>query len=78
MPLTTNPEDSRTPPGFAAAVVHHTPHQLFATLVCHSVTAKLNRLQLLAQADQQPANDVQAHCQHPACIRHQACTCVGS
>ena len=46
-----------SPPGIAV-VGHHAPHQLFAMLVCQSVTAKLNRLQLLAY--QQAASDVQA------------------
>ncbi len=57
--------DNRTPPGFAV-VVHHKLHQLFAMFVCRSVRAKLDRLQLLAHAYQQPASDVQVHHQQPA------------
>jgi len=59
-------EDNRTPPGFAV-VVHHKPHQLIVMFVCRSVRAKLDRLQLLAHAYQQPASDVQVHHQQPAC-----------
>jgi hypothetical protein len=59
-------EDNMTPPGFAAAVVHHTPHQLLAMLACQRERAKLCRLQLLTHACQQPASDVQVHHQQPA------------
>ena len=55
------------PPGFAAAAVHHTPHQLFARFVCQSVRAKLSRLQLVAHAYEQAASDIQAHHQQKAC-----------
>ncbi len=47
-----DPEDIKEPPGFAV-VAHHKPHQLFAVLdrlLCWSVRAELNRLQLLAHA----------------------------
>ena len=80
-------EDNRTPPGFAS-IAHHRPHQLFARLVRQSVNAKLYRLQLLAHAYQQPANDVQVHHQQPACtsskpayilaVNIKCCICIGS
>ena len=40
MPSKKNQEDNRTLPGFAAAVVHHRPHQLFARLVCQKWKSK--------------------------------------
>ena len=54
-----NQEDNMAPPGFAV-VVHHRPHHFFAKLVCRSVRAELNRLQLLAHA-YQPARNQQAN-----------------
>jgi len=66
MPIQTNQEDNRTPPGFAV-VVHYRPHQLIAMLACQSVWAKLYTLQLLAHAYQQPASDVKVHHQLPTC-----------
>ncbi len=60
-------DDTRTLSGLAVVVVHDTPHQLSARLVCQSVRAKLCRLQLLAHAFQQPASGVQLHHQQPAC-----------
>ena len=60
-------DDTRTLSGLAVVVVHDTPHQLSARLVCQSVRAKLSRLQLLAHAYQQPASDVQARQQQSAC-----------
>ncbi len=68
MLLNINWEDNQTPPGFAV-VVHNRPHQLIATLACHSLRAKLYRLQLLAHAYQQPASEEQVHHQQPASLK---------
>ena len=60
-------EDNRAPPGFAF-VVHHTPHQLLARLVCRS-DSKALQASNLTHAYQQQVNR-----QQPACTMHQACT----
>jgi len=56
-------KQTRTSPGFAV-IMHHRPHQLFGSLACKSVKAKLCRLQLLADALQQPTSDVKVHHHH--------------
>ncbi len=46
----------RLPPGFAAAVVHNTPHQLFARLVSQSCKRKAYRQEEEGQHDVLPAS----------------------